>query len=656
MIGYFCDPFPEETLHSALARWCALLRLPNQKLAVRQLFGTVNAQAVVDLPCHLDALLAALPPQHGYTADRLIDAHTLLPFYSPFSAAKRVKRLRGAMRDDGKAIHMSIGLMAGRIRPPRWLRSCPECDREDTMRYGEPYWHRLHQLAGVEVCPIHNVFLENSTARRLNPQTRHAFHSARLTQRADTVRAVNRADRVHRMLLALAHDAAWLLTQSSEPLGQKAIYARYKVLLTGQDFTTGSGRVRWKRLREDFESHYPERLLRQVQCELSDSGEHNWLARLVRSPRAVQSPLRHLLLIHFLGHTAESFFQNIRQPGIFGTGPWPCLNRVCTRYKRPVIKACLLEHNADRSQPIGVFRCPVCSQIYCRVGCRDNAVDCSTADWIREYGSLWLAKLDGWWKEPRLSLREISRRLGTDPMTIKRYAARMGLPFPRMGKRLTNNCSKPLHDKNCKNAIIIAMQQRRDNWLEAMAEEPTFGVKRLRMRLPALYTQLYRHDREWLRANQPTRKLAPSRPNCRVDWQERDARLAQLIPGAATRIREAGSGRPRQITLPSVGKELGHLALLEKCLKNLPLTAQAVAAVTETRSEFALRRIRWATSRCCEDGVCPARWQLIRRAGLRPEVAHEPMIASFLDQSLRNLVIGNLTKDDLILPSSESAA
>ena len=255
MIGYFCDPFPEETLYSALARWCALLRFPNQKLAIRQLFGTTNAQAVVDLPCHLDSLIAALPLQHGYTADQFIDAHTLLPFYIPFSNAKRIKHLRRAMQGKGKAIHMSAGLMAGRVRPSMWLRSCPECDRQDTIRYGESYWHRLHQLVGVEVCPEHGVFLEDSAARRLTPRTRHIFHAARLTPCADVARAINPSDRVHRMLLTLAYDAAWLLNQSFDPPGQKAIYARYKLILAERGYTTGAGRVRWIQFRAEFQAH-----------------------------------------------------------------------------------------------------------------------------------------------------------------------------------------------------------------------------------------------------------------------------------------------------------------------------------------------------------------------------------------------------------------
>ena len=36
---------------------------------------------------------------------------------------------------------------------------CPLCMQEEMERYGEPYWHRLHQLPGVTCCITHKVKL-----------------------------------------------------------------------------------------------------------------------------------------------------------------------------------------------------------------------------------------------------------------------------------------------------------------------------------------------------------------------------------------------------------------------------------------------------------------------------------------------------------------
>src|SRR5205085_12524950 len=46
----------------------------------------------------------------------------------------------------------------------KYLRFCPLCFVEDLQKYGEAYWHRLHQAFGVLVCPVHAVALNDSIA------------------------------------------------------------------------------------------------------------------------------------------------------------------------------------------------------------------------------------------------------------------------------------------------------------------------------------------------------------------------------------------------------------------------------------------------------------------------------------------------------------
>src|SRR5258707_529671 len=45
---------------------------------------------------------------------------------------------------------------------PEFLRRCPDCVKSDRQQYGEAYWHRLHQVPGVRICPIHDCVLEDS--------------------------------------------------------------------------------------------------------------------------------------------------------------------------------------------------------------------------------------------------------------------------------------------------------------------------------------------------------------------------------------------------------------------------------------------------------------------------------------------------------------
>ena len=44
----------------------------------------------------------------------------------------------------------------------RHLRYCPLCAEEDREKHGETYWHREHQIIGIDVCPKHGCFLKET--------------------------------------------------------------------------------------------------------------------------------------------------------------------------------------------------------------------------------------------------------------------------------------------------------------------------------------------------------------------------------------------------------------------------------------------------------------------------------------------------------------
>ncbi len=92
------------------------------------------------------------------------------------------------------------------------------------------------------------------------------------------------------------------------------------------DLATSRGRVDVRMLLQMFKNCYPAQLLSLLNCELEEDIQENWLLRLVRTPHGAQHPLHHLLLMHFLGQTAESFFDYPGEDRPFGVGPWLCLN------------------------------------------------------------------------------------------------------------------------------------------------------------------------------------------------------------------------------------------------------------------------------------------------------------------------------------------
>ncbi len=307
MIGALPTPYPDELFYSLCARFSERMQYPSKRSPIQDLLGTGSAIASVGLPSHLDDFIAALPPGHPYTADDLIDNHTLLPFYGPFLPPERLRRVRQDMRGSGgPALHMRIGIMASSVSSPGWLLACPKCIAEDRERFGECYWHRVHQLPGVKVCPAHKVNLHFSTARAANERTRYEFVSAESA--LHSLQRIDLPESYCEIFLRLAQDAQWLLGQRRPPQTLESLHKRYRGLLNDIGLATYRGRVDAGLFLRRFKGFYPSPLLNQLNCELAEHISENWLLRLVRTPTGAQHPLHHLLLILFLGYTLEAFF------------------------------------------------------------------------------------------------------------------------------------------------------------------------------------------------------------------------------------------------------------------------------------------------------------------------------------------------------------
>jgi hypothetical protein len=100
-----------------------------------------------------------------------------------------------------------------------------------------------------------------------------------------------------------------------------------------------------------------------------------------------------------------------------------------------------------------------------------------------------------------------------------------------------------------------------------------------------------------------------------VDWKKRDAEYAIAVIAAATRLGN-NPGRPVQVTRSAIGRAVGATTLLRQKLNKMPLTAQVIARVVESRVEYAVRRIQWATECYAREGTMPRPWQLMLRASV----------------------------------------
>lgn len=641
MLEYFLDPHPDELLYSVWARISDQARYANRGDVTLELFGSRSFRALVDWSCSLGCLVSHLPEGHCYTVDMLIDGHTLYPFYAPFLPSGRAQLLRDQMiNGNGAALSARLGMLTSHIPPHKWLRYCPACVESDRSQFGEAYWHRLHQVTGVEVCPQHAVFLEDSTAAR-GPQ-RQAFLSAENVVQPTHPRLITGSP-LHGFLEDIAVSIDQLLHHPLDSPGLPFFQKQYFALLDQHGFITMNGRLRAVEFLKALTEYYPLSLLATLHCELSQTRhvEAEWPARLPFARRP-QHPLHHILLVRFLGVSLETFLRfPMDAPCPFGKGPWPCLNPVCGQYRTPCIMNYAIREKSAKGHQVGVFACPSCGFTYSRAGPDGSAEDAFRRDRIPSYGRLWEIKLCEWWPDPSVSIEYMARRLGVDPQTVKLQAKRLALPPRRLPQKANTN--HPTEGRD--------LEQHREEWLRLVEECATDGISALIQQVRGarrLYSWLAKYDGEWLSSHCPLKKR-PQRTKIHLRMtfhaghevldkdrgEDRDATTSRVIRATAQQVMNA-PGEPRRVTRAQLEKAIPSLGWLLGRPGDFSQTARAFQEVRETREAFALRRIQWAAEQYQEEALRPTRTELIARAKAR-RVLGVPGVQAALEDALTTL-------------------
>jgi hypothetical protein len=598
---------------------------PNSANAIRDFFGKGQISAVVDLPNRIDHLIAALLPGHLYTAEAFIDKNTLFSLFEPFLSQELAIDIRRRMRVSGdNNIHSKLGLKANRLPHPDRLRSCPKCAAEDVAAYGETYWHRIHQVYGVVVCPRHEVFLVDTDVPWCNERRPVEALSTPAGIQEMVAVGIDPTDQHHNILLNISRCAEWLISWHGGPIGPEEIRRRYHNLLLSRGLAYYNDRIRTGELIERFITFFTPEFLSDLKCEIN-SVYRNWVLRLLHQStgEAIQHHIRHILMILFLGLTAQEFFEGFREYRPFGEGPWPCLNQATEHHRQITVTELRIQEGSKGKPgiPRGIFSCH-CGFSYARYGPDEREADRLRYDSVVEYGKTWEDYFTSKWNDPEVTLSRLSVELGVIPFTLKRHAIRLKLPIQRQNRYARPTSSQVIDKYNrARDTVSQALESRKKEWANLRCEYPNAGRQALRKLSPYLYDWLQEHSSNWLEANLPAIQTPPPEPVV-VDWAREDGPLADAIRAASKKIKEL-PGKPVRVSLKLVGEEVGRIHWLERHLIKLPLTAAALAENIETVEGFLIRRIEWATSYYLEQKKLPSRSQLCVYAGVKGRAAGE---------------------------------
>jgi len=162
VIVYLPDIYPDELLYSVFARWYSHSGYVAYKHALKEIYLSKSVRPdpefINKLKPEVCQILECVMPM-----EKLIERHTMFPYYGRFcDKEKRQRAFKSLLNMDGnhKQI-LPIPIM--KKETERFLRFCPICAKLDRDTYGETYFHRSHQMVGVNICPLHKCELRSST-------------------------------------------------------------------------------------------------------------------------------------------------------------------------------------------------------------------------------------------------------------------------------------------------------------------------------------------------------------------------------------------------------------------------------------------------------------------------------------------------------------
>ncbi|MEH1798458.1 MAG: TnsD family Tn7-like transposition protein [Nostoc sp.] len=431
MIGWFPDPYPDELFYSVCARYSERMSYKHKKYLYQELFGkscySISSFVYLYLATRLNYLITSLPPGNHYTANKLIDEHTLFPFYSAFFSPYLINIVRDTMKQNSPKIPLkSLNIYT---RYNKYLRFCPQCILEDKKQFGECYWHRVHQAPGVEICLMHSIILQKIEVGEYSTKTEFIVAKKTINIQVNNHLELSNNNFKHFLRLAynidciLKHPNAIFFGDSIRRVYIKLLYKKYGRL----DFKDKSF---LNKVLNDFRNYYSTPFLQMFRSDFAKSS--NWLIDIFFLDGKINNPLRQLLLIIFLESTVEDFFKISLEYKPFGTDYCPCINRGSKYLQQILIKdKYQYADYSNNTKKVTEFRC-ICGCISSeRTFNRIDEYQLPISENKVKYSSAWEYALKKLWKNKEFSLTEIAQYLGVTEETIECQVAYLKLPLLR---------------------------------------------------------------------------------------------------------------------------------------------------------------------------------------------------------------------------------
>ncbi|HGH0916052.1 TPA: TnsD family transposase [Bacillus cereus] len=605
MLTFFTNPYPDELIYSAIARYHFYSGNLDCKDTLEEVFQSRSVIPSVEIGSHFAILAEQLGS--NYSVETILANHTIYPYYAIFLTKQRQQEILQDVASNGQALYTRLGMIAGSICKKNGLYYCAECTKIDVEQFGEPYIHREHQLQGVDYCPHHDVQL-----KKYPVDTTSRMEYIRFELKNMNLSSICKTDPFAEISIHLSKQAYKLLQLPLHKFSREDIKLKYRASLFELNLITVSNRVRQKELYQAFKNKFPKGFLEKYESTLNIADEYNWLKVITRNTKRHVHPFRHLLILYFLEQDVNDFVNQKVNGSPFSMGPWPCLNKAATHYRESVIHSVEVTRDFKSTAPIGTFSCS-CGFVYARKGPDMSLEDRFRIGRIKVFGEVWKSKLKRLSKKG-LGTRAIARELGVDSKTVKKYLGR---------NEVVSNQAK------IENKALL--EQYRNELIGGIQKLPNLSRTALRECFKKQYMFLYRHDKEWLMKNLPIKqkKLESTKT---VDWNKRDRGYVAKIKMLYKEL--LAKERPIRITVSAIGKRLGILANLERHVDKLSQTKELLEEITESVEQFQIRRCCKVIDQMITMDEPVILWKVQRIAAVKTHHFHElkPKLEEYLQK------------------------
>jgi len=433
---------------------------------IEDLFGRYISVSSSFFPQYINLFIKNLPPTSNLTSREVIERHTLFSFYTSFLSKEKTEYIFKTMEQgsNGSKINIEklIGFGGSKVRKSDYFKYCPLCYKKDLEELGESYWRTNHQIIGAFYCSKHHVKLKESNVLSTGKALEYICADEEV---CDThLLKDDCSEDIKQLNLRYIQDAESLLNGNFPRKELDFINGFYIDSLRNKQLASLNGSVNIKELQERFLQCYPTLYLNMMQSEFNPDSPSNWLRLFVRNNNKNRSPVRHLLLMQFLGIDPSALF------------------------------------SAESTS----------------------------------------------------------------------------------GKRQNQLSHQPMYD----------IRQRREEWLQLIAENPGANRSELKEKGKGLHTWICKYDWEWY--DKVTPRIQPNKKRkSTINWEERDKECLRLAKEAVSIILQR-EGKPIRVSHANIRRTLGVGPWFRN--EKLVCTQKYISEVHEDIEVFRTRKIRWAVN------------------------------------------------------------